>query len=129
MRRVKNHDTTPELALRCALHAEGLRFRKNSTVIPGRPDLVFKSSRVLVFVDGDFWHGWNFPAWRGKLSEYWRAKIDRNIRRDRRTRRRLSANGWTVIRVWEHDILRDLPACVCRVARTVRSARAGGGVR
>lgn len=119
MSKVKSKDTKPELAVRSALHRQGLRFRKHVRSLPGCPDIVFVSARVAVFVDGDFWHGYRFPAWRHKLAPYWQEKIERNRRRDQRNFRRLRAAGWVVVRLWEHDVTRDLEACISRVASVV----------
>lgn len=123
MSRVRSKDTAPELAIRKLAHARGLRFRKHCRWLPGCPDLVFVRSRVVVFVDGDYWHGWRFPAWRDNLGVYWRQKIERNRRRDVRNFRRLRRDGWFVIRLWEHDVKRDPERCVDRIVAAVRTNR------
>jgi len=115
MSRVRSKNTRPELLVRKLTHARGLRFRKHCTYLPGRPDLVFARARVVVFVDGDYWHGWRFPAWSGKLATYWKQKIERNRCRDVRTFRKLRRGGWLVLRIWEHDIKRDCTGCVDRI--------------
>ena len=74
MARVPSRDTGIEIAVRRAVHARGLRFRKHAKGLPGTPDLVFPGPKVAVFVDGDFWHGWRFPAWRHTLTPYWAEK-------------------------------------------------------
>jgi len=119
MSRVRSTDTVPELLVRKLVHTRGLRFRKHCTWLPGRPDLVFVRSRVVVFVDGDYWHGWRFPAWKHKLGAYWKQKIEGNRRRDRRNFRRLRNDGWLVIRLWEHEVERDAEGCVDRVEHAV----------
>jgi DNA mismatch endonuclease (patch repair protein) len=116
---VRSTDTTPELAIRRLAHARGLRFRKHCARLPGRPDLVFVRSRVVVFVDGDYWHGWRFSAWKEKLAPYWREKIEGNRRRDQRNFQQLRRGGWLVIRLWEHDIERDAGSCVDRIEAAV----------
>lgn len=93
--------------------------------LPGRPDLVFPGPKVAVFSDGDFWHGRNWEARREKLSkgnnpDYWIAKIQRNMERDRENTWRLEEMGWAVLRVWESEIHKDLPAVVKRVADLLR---------
>ena len=120
MSRVRSTDTTPELAVRRFAHARGLRFRKHCAWLPGRPDLVFVASRVVVFVDGDYWHGWRFPAWKDKLGLYWKKKIERNRRRDQSNLKKLRNDGWIVIRLWEHEVERDPERCVDRVETAVR---------
>jgi len=125
MSAVKNKDSEAELKLRRALHARGLRYRVHLGKLVGRPDIVFLGPRVVVFVDGDFWHG---NAWRlrGMSSfeeqfrfrsrpEWWEAKIRRNMERDREVNEHLVAEGWRVIRLWESDVLRNLGDCVERV--------------
>jgi DNA mismatch endonuclease (patch repair protein) len=122
MSRVKSRDTGLERQLRSALHREGLRFRKHVAALPGRPDLVITRARLAVFIDGDFWHGYRFPAWEHKLPEFWRKKIGLNRARDRRNFRALRRSGWRVLRIWQHEIERDLDGCASRVLEAVRSA-------
>lgn len=125
MSRIRSKDTVPELTIRRLSHARGLRFRKHIDGLPGRPDLVFASVKVVVFVDGDFWHGWRFATWKEKLGQYWKKKIEGNRRRDRNNFQRLRREGWRVIRIWEHQVERDAEACVDRIEEGVR-ARAHG---
>lgn len=82
MSKVRSKDTSPERAVRSALHRLGYRFRKHVKDLPGKPDIVFTRRKVAVFVDGDFWHGFGFESWGGKLSPKWRSKIERNMARD-----------------------------------------------
>jgi DNA mismatch endonuclease (patch repair protein) len=123
MSRVRNRDTDLERALRSALHRRGMRFRKHVSALPGRPDLVLSRTRLAVFVDGDFWHGYRFPAWEHKLSEFWRQKISLNRRRDVKNFRALRRAGWTVLRLWQHEIERDLAACVARVMSATHQSK------
>jgi DNA mismatch endonuclease (patch repair protein) len=130
MSAVRNRDTKPEMALRRALHAHGLRYRLRSTLV-GKPDIVFGPARVVVFVDGDYWHGnaWrtrghsSFDAYygRGDNSQFWLEKIRRNVVRDREVTESLESAGWTVLRCWETDIERDLLGVVDRVVTAVRA--------
>ncbi len=104
MRRMPRRDTHPEVALRKALHARGLRFRKDYRPLPGRPDLAFTRARLAVFVDGCFWHSCPEHATRPKNNAgWWAAKLDANVARDRRQDQQLVDAGWTVVRVWEHE--------------------------
>jgi DNA mismatch endonuclease, patch repair protein len=121
MSRIRKTDTKPELIVRRLTFSRGLRYRKYAAHLPGKPDLVFATARVAVFVDGDFWHGWRFGKWEHKLSsEYWRTKIRRNRERDRKNRRRLRNDGWTVVRIWEHEVEANREACVDRIETAVR---------
>ena len=108
----RRQDTTPEILLRKALWTAGVRYRLHSPALIGRPDLVIARHRVVVFCDGDFWHGRKWAKRKGKLAEgwnasYWVAKIERNRQRDRQVTRLLRGLGWTVVRVWESDVRRD----------------------
>jgi len=120
MSRIRSKDTTPELAIRKGVHARDLRFRKHAEWLPGKPDLVFTKTKVAVFVDGDFWHGWRFPQWKHKLAPSWRDKIERNRRRDQKNFRWLRREGWLVIRIWEHNIKKDVEACIDRIEAAVQ---------
>lgn len=103
-RRMPRAATTPELTLRRELHRRGLRFRVNDQRLPGRPDVAFTRARVAVFVDGCFWH--RCPE-HGTLPrhnrDWWLAKLDRNVTRDRSKDAALGGLGWTVLHVWEHE--------------------------
>lgn len=120
MSRIRSCDTQPELIVRRLLHARGLRYRTHVRGLPGRPDLAFSGPKVVVFIDGDFWHGWNFSQWKDKLAPYWQAKIEGNRRRDARNFRELRRQGWTVLRLWEHEIDADASRCADRVEAAVR---------
>lgn len=109
MARVRGKDTKPELKVRRFLHAAGLRFRLQAKELPGRPDIVFRSRRVAVFVHGCFWHRHDDPYC--KLSrmpksrqEFWGPKLKANAERDRRNVHALRELGWTVEVVWECDL-------------------------
>src|SRR5262245_6753393 len=112
MSRIRHSDTKPELIIRRLLFARGLRYRKCWRELPGKPDLVFARAKLVVFVDGDFWHGWRFDEWSHKLtSAYWTDKISRNRERDARNQKLLEQAGWRVIRIWEHEVEADATAC------------------
>jgi DNA mismatch endonuclease, patch repair protein len=121
MQQQPRRDTAPERALRSALHAAGLRYRVDFP-IPAtrrRADVAFPKGRVVVFVDGCFWHGCpDHGTWPKRNAEWWRAKIEANRRRDRDTDVHLQDAGWTVVRVWEHD---NPAAAARRIAELVRS--------
>jgi DNA mismatch endonuclease (patch repair protein) len=124
MSRIRKADTKPELVIRRLVFARGLRYRKYSTSLPGKPDLTFARVKVAVFVDGDFWHGWRFNEWEHKLSsDYWRKKIRRNMERDISNQALLERGGWTVIRIWRHEIEENADACVDRIEAAVRLTR------
>lgn len=131
MSAIPSKDTEPELMLRKALWRENLRYRVNYRKLPGKPDIVFTKYHVVVFCDGDYWHGHNW-AIRGLssleeelagYSEFWRSKILRNVERDTEVNRTLKAQGWAVIRIWESDIRSNLDECVRIVKETLFEAK------
>jgi DNA mismatch endonuclease (patch repair protein) len=119
MSRIQGKNTGPEMTVVGALSRLGFLFRRYANDLPGKPDIVFDRSKIAVFIDGDFWHGWRFPLWEGKLTKKWRDKINANRIRDRRNFRLLRRLGWKVLRIWEHQIEQNLPACLKRITRTI----------
>lgn len=125
--RNRSRDTKAEVLLRKELWRRGYRYRLHVSDIPGKPDIIFRRIRVVVFCDGDFWHGRRWSQRREKLARgnnapYWTAKIEANLIRDRRHTRVLRRAGWTVVRLWETDILRDLSRAVARVEKAISGA-------
>lgn len=124
MRAVKSSDTAPEIAVRRAAHALGLRFRLRRAELPGKPDLVFPSRKTVVFVHGCFWHGHDCP--RGARipasnRDYWLAKIGRNMARDKATLASLKKQGWKAHVVWECET-RDREKLARLLARTLKKS-------
>lgn len=124
MGRVRHRGTAPELMLRQALWAAGLRYRLNSKPnLPGSPDLIFPGARIAIFVDGCFWHGCPLHGSRPKTRhEFWAAKIARNQARDLAVDAALTSMEWAVVRLWEHEIKSNLIECVERI-RSERDKR------
>ncbi|GEL24785.1 hypothetical protein PSU4_37390 [Pseudonocardia sulfidoxydans NBRC 16205] len=126
MRSNKGRDTRPELALRSAVHALGLRYRVGARPLPRlrrTADLVFTRARVAVFLDGCFWHGCpEHHTVAVTNSGFWAEKVATNRRRDRDTDERLREAGWVVLRVWEHE---DPVEAARRVEAVFRERRAG----
>jgi DNA mismatch endonuclease (patch repair protein) len=123
MRGSTRRDTRPEIAVRRALHAAGLRFRVDVRVWPGagapRPDIVFRRAKVAVFVDGCFWHSCPEHCRVPTTNvDYWVPKLARNRERDRANDVALHANGWDIVRVWEHE---DPKEVAQRIAALVRA--------
>lgn len=120
MSRVKTQNTAPELELRRALWAAGLRgWRLHPRQVPGRPDVAWLGRRVAVFVDGAFWHGHPDYYW-GQSGKFWDEKIDRNRSRDEKVTRELVECEWTVLRLWDFEVERDALGC----AELIRTALA-----
>lgn len=123
MRRVRQTGTDIEMRLRRALWATGLRYRiKAANLLPGRPDVVFVRAKVAIFVDGCFWHGCPLHGTRPASNAiFWAEKIKRNQQRDQQVDSKLSAAGWRVLRLWEHEVKKDLTGCVKRIRETIQT--------
>lgn len=140
MASVRSRDSRCELLLRRALWRCGLRYRLHARRAAGRPlvgspDLTFVRERLLVFIDGDFWHGRVLiergedalsAQFRPVKRRWWVAKITGNVQRDRAREAQLSADGWDVIRVWETDVLRDVDTITRRIAARLMFRRSLG---
>jgi DNA mismatch endonuclease, patch repair protein len=129
MRANRATETSPEVRLRRALWAAGLRgYRKNVRRLPGAPDVVFSRVKLCVFVHGCFWHGCERCSRNLKPrtnAAYWQAKVARNRERDRRNLETLAKDGWLAITIWECELKQDLAAFVDRVQAEVAAHRVG----
>ena len=132
MSAIRSTENRTELALRRLLHAGGLRYRKNVRSLPGRPDIVFPSARVVVFIDGDYWHGRilveeGAAALRRHFTKpqqgYWVSKITRNAQRDAEVTEALIEEGWCVLRFWESDTKRNIRKVANMIRRRVLNRR------
>ena len=128
MARNTARNTRCEAVLCAELRRRRLTFRRNVASLPGKPDIVFVRRQIAVFCDGDFWHGrkWTIRKKRlagGSNADYWVAKIEANIARDRRHRSELRRAGWRIIRLWESDILRNPERVAERVADALASEK------
>lgn len=115
MSKIRGKDTKPEIALRKALWAKGIRYRKNYKKLEGKPDIYISKARLAIFIDGEFWHGHNWEEKKQKIKsnrEYWIPKIERNMVRDQDNIQKLEYAGIKVLRFWEHEIKKDLDGCV-----------------
>jgi len=121
MSRIRGRDTGIEKATAVMLRRSGLHYRRFPR-LAGSPDFVVEG-RVLVFCDGDFWHGYNYARKKRLAKKFWRDKIETNMARDRRVGRKLRSDGWSVVRLWEHDIQKDPEKCLRRISRVLASRR------
>ena len=115
MANVHLKDGKAETALAKELWKKGFRYRKNYRKLPGSPDIAILKYRIAVFVDGEFWHGYDWENRKQKLKtnrEYWNEKIEENIARDERNNQLLIEMGWIPIHFWEKEINKDLEKCV-----------------
>lgn len=122
----KRSRTKPEAVLARALRSLGIRSRRTQRQLPGKPDFVFPREKVVVFCDGDFWHGRNWQRMRAKLllgwnPDYWVSKIEYNRKRDRHNTGLLRDSGWKVIRLWELDIVKRPNASAIKVLKTLKT--------
>jgi DNA mismatch endonuclease Vsr len=123
MARIRGRDTGPEMIVRRLLHGSGYRFRIHAANLPGRPDIVFRSRRTVIFVHGCFWHrhdcGLGYtPKTR---RQFWQNKFNGTVERDRRVHEALTASGWRVIVVWECETKKSL-ALARRLAKVLGPA-------
>lgn len=131
MAAIRSGENKTESALRKKLHAMGLRYRKYDRKLPGKPDIVFPSQRLVVFVDGDYWHGRilreeGFEAFRKSVRrnpDYWLAKLQRNVARDDEVTSLLRSEGWLVLRFWESDVRRKLDEVALSIAYQLHALR------
>lgn len=122
---IRSADTSPELALRRALHRRGLRYTLRNKDLPGKPDLVFRRQRVAVFVHGCFWHrheGCKVANMPKSNTDFWQEKFDRNVARDARAQLQLEGMGWSVEVAWECTLApRNIEATADRIERSIRN--------
>lgn len=118
MSRIRGKDTGIERAMARILSDNGIKFDRHPKIY-GSPDFLV-GSRTAVFCDGDFWHGFCYGEKRKPRRKYWRDKIERNMKRDRRVSRRLRREGYSVLRFWEHDIHKRPGVCLGRILRFMR---------
>lgn len=107
MSRIRGTDTKPENLVRKYLFSEGFRYRKNVSGLPGKPDVVLRKYKTIVFINGCFWHkheGCKYFVWPKTNQEFWKTKIETNVLRDNKNYELLKNDGWHVIVVWECDI-------------------------
>ena len=107
MSRVRGKDTKPELIVRRLLHGLGYRYRLHARDLPGKPDIVFRSRRKAIYVHGCFWHrheGCSLASRPKTRQEFWEAKFQSNVARDRRVAKQLELNEWKVVVIWECEV-------------------------
>lgn len=115
MKRIKSKDTRLEVEFRRRFWRKGYRYRVNDNRLPGKPDIVFWRQKVVVFVDGEFWHGYKWHEKKQKIKsnrEYWIPKIEANMERDNKNTSLLKQMGWSVFRFWEHEVKEQPEQCL-----------------
>ncbi len=124
MSKIKAQDTKPELKVRKALWNLGLRYRKNVKKLPGCPDIVFNKYKLAVFIDGEFWHGFNWEEKQSRIKTnrgFWIPKIERNMQRDGQNNKLLSDCGWHVMRFWEKQVKKDFDRCINSIVNYIQN--------
>ncbi|AMH94050.1 DNA mismatch endonuclease Vsr [methanogenic archaeon ISO4-H5] len=126
MQAIRCKDTSIELMLRRELWSRGIRYRKNCKDVPGKPDLVFKTKKVAVFCDSEFWHGYDWENQKDRIGtrrDYWIPKIERNMERDREVNSELESMGYTVLRFWGNELKKNLSECADRIESVLSNPR------
>ena len=117
MSRIRSRDTKIEKSMASLLRKNKIHYRRFPRVF-GSPDFIVEK-KILVFCDGDFWHGYGYGKKKRPRKKFWRDKIERNMGRDRKVTRKLRADGWSVVRLWEHDIERRPESCVRKIRKSL----------
>ncbi len=126
MSSIRSKNTNIEKQIFSLLSKRGIKYKKYYKII-GKPDVTFPELKVAVFLDSDFWHGWNFPRWKNRLPKtYWRDKIELNRVRDRGNFLKLKRKGWRVLRLWGHEIEDNPDDCVRKILK-MRNVNAKNG--
>ena len=118
MSKIRGKNTKPELAFRKALYAAGYRYRVDYKKLIGKPDILLKKYKTAIFIDGEYWHGHNWQERKPKIKtnrDFWVAKIERNMQRDREVNQELERLGYKVFRFWETEIKKELDRCLSEV--------------
>lgn len=130
MQHIKNKDTKIEIVLRKALWHKGYRYRKNVQGLPGKPDIVMSKYKLVIFCDSEFFHGKDWEVLKPQLekgnnSEFWINKISKNMEHDTDINQRLNYLGWTVIRFWGKEILKNTDECIRVIEETIFDIKVG----
>lgn len=126
MGKIRAKDTKPEMRLRKALWKKHVRYRVNTTKLPGKPDISIAKYKLAVFVDGEFWHGYDWDERKKNIKtnrKFWIPKIERNMQRDREVNRQLRDLDFTVFRFWDHEIKENLDKCINDVLIYIATGR------
>ena len=116
MSKIRSQNTKAEILVFKELQRRKIYFQKHYKRAVGSPDIALPRKKKAVFIDGDFWHGYQFSKQKKRLpKKYWQGKIENNIKRDRRIKAKLKRDGWQVLRVWEHDVLKNFDKTIDKI--------------
>lgn len=118
-----------ETLLAKTLWHKGIRYRLNYRKLPGSPDIAITKHKIAIFIDGEFWHGYDWENRKPRLKsnrEYWIEKIEENMARDNRNNELLTADGWAVLHFWEKEVLKNTDECVAAVLKHIPCDELGG---
>ena len=117
MSRIRSKDTKIEKKVASLLRTNKIHYRRHPKIF-GSPDFIIEK-KILLFCDGDFWHGYKYDKKKKPPKKFWREKIERNMARDRKVSRKLRRDGWSVVRLWEHDIAKKPEKCIRKIQRNL----------
>lgn len=124
MSQIKGKDTAPEIVIRRLLYSNGIRGYRIHYPLPGKPDIVFIRKRLIVFIDGCFWHKcpecFTIPQTR---TEFWLDKLNKNVERDRKVNKKLTDDGWNVLRFWEHEVRENPEEIVRKILSELKNSK------
>jgi len=118
MSRISGTNTKIDLKMRDWLDALGYDYKMYPKIY-GNPDFILEKEKIAIFCDGDFWHGYNYEKKKRPAKQFWRDKIEKNMKRDRKISRKLRREGWSVIRFWEHDIEKRMDVCINKLIKKI----------
>ena len=118
MSRIRGTNTKIDLKMKKLLEENKIKHEMYPKMF-GNPDFALKNKKIIVFCDGDFWHGYKYNEKKKPSKKYWRDKIETNMKRDKRITKKLRSEGWSVLRFWEHDIEKRTGVCIDRIIRKI----------
>jgi DNA mismatch endonuclease (patch repair protein) len=118
MSKIRSKNTKAEVLVFRELRRRCIYFQKHYNRALGKPDIALPRKKIAIFIDGDFWHGYRFSNTKNRLpKKYWQEKIENNIKRDRKNRAKLRKDGWRVLRVWEHEVLKTFDITIEKIIK------------
>ena len=120
MSKIRSKNTKIEILIFRELRKRKIYFQKHYKRAIGNPDIALPRKKKAIFIDGDFWHGYQFSKFKKRLPrKYWLAKIEKNIKRDKINRAKLRKDGWDVLRIWEHEVQKNLNEVIYKIIKFI----------